>query len=69
MDLTTWDPKYYRTSAWQDLQLWLGGNRWRCEPCRCNFVSVRPRRERYQRPGANVEGASTEVSGAEPNRL
>ncbi|HEY3440110.1 MAG TPA: hypothetical protein VGK29_05140 [Paludibaculum sp.] len=60
MDLTVWDPKYYRTSRWQDLQLALGGHHWRCEPCRCNFVSVRTRRERYRRPGALVESGSSE---------
>ena len=67
MDLTIWDPKYYRTGTRQDLLLWLGGNRWRCEPCRCNFVSVRPRRERYRRPGADVDTASSEAH--EPNRI
>lgn len=55
MDLTTWDPKDYRTSMWQDLTLLLGGSHWRCEPCRCNFVSVRPRRGTYQRPNAHAE--------------
>jgi len=64
MDLTVWDPKYYRTSVWQDLQLALGGHRWRCEPCRCNFVSWRARRERYRRPGAVQENATSEQAKA-----
>lgn len=50
MDLSTWDPKYYHAEFWADLKAWLGGNRWRCEPCRRNFVSWRPRREKYVRP-------------------
>ncbi len=32
------------------LQLLVGANRWRCEVCRCNFVSLRPRKEKYVRP-------------------
>ena len=66
MDLTIWDPKHYRTGTPQNIVLWLGGNRWRCEPCRTNFVSLRPRRERYRRPGAEGESASSDV--VEPNR-
>jgi hypothetical protein len=52
MDLTTWDPRHYHPEFWMDLKAWLGGNRWRCEPCRRNFVSWRPRRSRYVRPSA-----------------
>lgn len=52
MDLATWDPKYYRAGALAKLSVWLGAHRWRCEPCRRNFVSLRPRRSRYVRPGA-----------------
>ncbi len=50
MDLSTWDPKYYRVGAWTELQIWLGAHRWRCEPCRQNIVSWRMRREKYVRP-------------------
>lgn len=53
MDLTTWDPKYYRASSWLELKVWFGAHRWRCEPCRTNFVSFRSRKEKYVRPGAN----------------
>lgn len=66
MDLTVWDPKFYRTSKWQDLLLTLGGHRWRCEPCRRNFVSVRPRRERYRRPGTPAD--SNRHHEAQPTR-
>lgn len=50
MDLSSWDPKYYRVSVWSEVKVWLGGHRWRCEPCRRNFVSWRMRREKYVRP-------------------
>ena len=57
MDLSTWDPKYYRVGAWTSFILALGANRWRCEACRCNFASFRPRQRKYARPelGAEVE--------------
>lgn len=42
-DLTSWDPKLYRRSRWQDLQVWLGASRLRCDACRRNFISWRPR--------------------------
>jgi len=48
-DLSIWDPKYYRSSFLANLKILLGGNRWRCEACRCNFVSFRPRKEKYRR--------------------
>jgi hypothetical protein len=54
MDLSTWDPSYYRSSLWMQIRQWLGAHRWRCEACRNNFVSWRPRREKYVRPGANL---------------
>jgi len=38
----------------------LGARRWRCEMCRCNFVSLRPRKMRYVRPSDRLvpDGAS-----------
>jgi hypothetical protein len=53
MDLSTWDPKYYRVSGWSSLMVTLGANRWRCESCRCNFISYRPRQRKYVRPEIN----------------
>jgi hypothetical protein len=49
-DLTSWDERHYRANGWMSLRLGLGANRWRCEPCRCNFVSFRPRRAQYVPP-------------------
>jgi hypothetical protein len=58
MDLSTWDPKYYRVGWWTKLRLWFGAHRWRCEPCRRNFVSWRMRKERYVRAEAGQSGAA-----------
>lgn len=57
MDLSMWDPKYYRSSLLTSVLVWLGANRWRCEPCRTNFVSFRPRKEKYRRPGESPNGS------------
>jgi len=59
MDLTVWDPKYYRCGWWMNLKISFGANRWRCEPCRTNFVSWRPRKARYVRP-VNDAGEANE---------
>ncbi|MBA3974669.1 MAG: hypothetical protein C0504_10685 [Candidatus Solibacter sp.] len=50
MDLSIWDPKYYHIGGWTSLKFKLGANRWRCEACRCNFASFRPRQRKYVRP-------------------
>lgn len=63
MDLTTWDPKYYKPSRWTDLKVWLGAHRWRCDPCRNNFVSWRRRKQRYVRP----EDRNRQQAGAQPS--
>jgi hypothetical protein len=59
MDLSSWDLKMYRPSAMMRLKLWFGANTWRCDPCRNNFASFRPRKEKYVRPmlDENVQGA------------
>jgi phage FluMu protein Com len=51
LDLSTWDPEYYRSTTWMKIRQFLGANRWRCERCRVNFVSFRPRKLKYTRPG------------------
>jgi DNA-directed RNA polymerase subunit RPC12/RpoP len=51
-DLSTWDPSRYRTTTWISIRLWFGAHRWRCERCRINFASWRPRRQKYVRPTA-----------------
>lgn len=60
LDLTTWDPKFYRPSLMTRMKLEMGANRWRCEPCRTNFASFRPRKEKYARPAGTGAAASGE---------
>lgn len=50
MDLSAWDPKRYYKGFWEQLILTLGASCWRCEPCRVNFLSFRPRRDCYAKP-------------------
>jgi DNA-directed RNA polymerase subunit RPC12/RpoP len=47
MDLSTWTDEQYWPSEFMKLQLRLGAHRYRCEYCRHNFVSFRPRMERF----------------------
>lgn len=42
-DLLPWPEKYFRPTLWRRLQYTLGAHRYRCEACRHNFVSFRPR--------------------------
>lgn len=46
-DLTTWSQHYYRPPLWTVLLLRMGATPYRCAPCRCNFASYRPCREKY----------------------
>jgi len=64
MDLAIWDPKYYRSGKWTELKIWLGAHRWRCDVCRCNFTSWRPRREKYQRPEVTPPGSQRATNEA-----
>lgn len=57
MDLSMWDLRLYRPSTWMRLKLWFGAHPWRCDRCRHNFVSFRPRKERYVRPAVEEESA------------
>lgn len=43
--LTTWPANRYRLGLWQKTLIWLGAHRYRCQACRCNFLSFLPRYE------------------------
>lgn len=49
-DLNTWDARHYKAGWWTRWKLSLGAKQVRCEACRCNFASFRPRRTWYRRP-------------------
>lgn len=41
--LTEWSEKYLMAPRFDRLLLFVGGHKHRCDSCRCNFVSLRPR--------------------------
>jgi hypothetical protein len=43
VELTTWPERYYHPTIWCNLLMVFGAHRYRCTPCRCNFLSFRPR--------------------------
>lgn len=47
MDLSRWSGTHAAVPRYMMLALKLGANAYRCEYCRCNFVSLRPRKERF----------------------
>ncbi len=47
MRLSTWSPSHYHVPAGRGFKLFFGANPYRCESCRCNFVSFRPRKEKF----------------------
>lgn len=46
MDLGVWDARYYSPSLPARIKMAFGGKRFRCEACRCNFVTFRLMKER-----------------------
>ena len=60
MRLSTWSPSHYHVTAGRGFLLFFGASPYRCENCRCNFVSFRSRKYRYKRP-RNAAAASKEA--------
>jgi hypothetical protein len=58
MRLSTWAPSHYHVTAWRAFQMLFGASPYRCEACRCNFVSFRRRKHRYARNRAAQPEAS-----------
>lgn len=46
-DLSRWELDHYFVPFWTSFKLKLGAQPYRCETCRCNFASFRPRGERF----------------------
>jgi hypothetical protein len=73
--LSRWSRNDYQVTFFTSVFLTLGGNPYRCEYCRVNFVSFRKRKERYdprKRKQARKHGESAGASGAsavEPQNL
>lgn len=49
MDLSQWREEYYCTPFRRRLAIALGAHKYRCEYCRVNFTSFRPRLTPYRR--------------------
>jgi hypothetical protein len=45
MDLNAWTGKTYTPPFFMGLKVSMGARKWRCEYCRLNFASFRPRKE------------------------
>jgi hypothetical protein len=45
MDLNGWTGKTYTPPFFMGLKVYFGAKKWRCEYCRLNFASFRPRKE------------------------
>ncbi|HZQ50597.1 MAG TPA: hypothetical protein VFB14_00275 [Bryobacteraceae bacterium] len=41
--LTTWPVNRYRLGLWEKMLIRFGAHRYRCQACRCNFLSFLPR--------------------------
>jgi hypothetical protein len=44
LELTTWSSRFYRADFLKRSLVIFGAQKYRCTPCRCNFVSFRPRK-------------------------
>jgi len=65
-DLTNWSPTHYHVSFGKGLLLLLGARPYRCDRCRCNFVSFRKRkRRRVSRRRQGAESTPSAADGSE----
>ena len=48
--LTTWDLKHYNIPTYRKVLMKLGARRFRCNPCRLNFVSFRVAKPQSHNP-------------------
>lgn len=66
-DLTTWSPVHYHVSFGRGLLLFFGAHPYRCERCRCNFVSFRKRkRRRVSRRRQGAKSTPSTADGSQP---
>lgn len=65
--LSTWSEQNYNVPFATAIKLRLGATAYRCEVCRCNFASYRPRRERFMwRRRERTQDAGDSKSGRRP---
>ena len=54
-DLSTWERRHYHAPMGMRIKMFFGARRWRCEACRCNFVSFLGRKDKYVRPAERAQ--------------
>ena len=66
-ELTSWSPSHYHVSLGRSLLLFFGAHPYRCERCRCNFVSFLRKRKRMRvsRRRHDPESTPSPASGPE----
>ena len=72
-ELTNWSPSHYHVTFWRGVLLFFGAHPYRCERCRCNFVSFRKRkrkrvsRRRHSAKPTPSSAGGPETAGAQTN--
>jgi predicted Zn-ribbon and HTH transcriptional regulator len=67
-DLSTWSRNHYKLSVYKRLLLSLGAKPYRCDGCRYNFVSFRPRKKKSRSTARKEQETESAASRpAEPN--
>ena len=65
-ELTNWSPSHYHVTFWRGVLLFFGAHPYRCERCRCNFVSFRKRkRKRVSRRRHSAKPTPSSAGGPE----
>ena len=65
-DLSRWNLEHYIVPFGTRFKLNLGAQPFRCETCRCNFASFRPRRERFSWRKHRERGLAEAASSRTP---
>ena len=66
MRLSTWSTSHYHVTFGRGFKLFFGASPYRCEICRHNFVSFRPRKYRYKRARGPASESQPEQAPAAP---
>lgn len=65
LDLSIWQPQYYRAPTRWLVMIRFGAKTHRCEYCRCNFVSFRPAKLKFIRRKTAAEQQQSDAAAQE----
>src|SRR5579883_2475093 len=65
-DLTTWSEQYYHPPTTTRVMLRFGATPYRCAPCRCNFASFKPCKEKFSWRKTQQANGSAASENQEP---